>query len=594
MNIANFTSRFLTSVLCFSVLVACHTEMSADERKDVLLHTVKDFCAETETLNSHCGQEVHSVLEPMHEYIQVLDNEFLMQLVPDNAPKQKVAVYPRIKKMADERYIMFYQGASVASRIFYSFSEDLKTWSDPLLLWGPYNVTTVEGKDVRRFTTADAVVLPDGDILAVCSYRASSGYKNGIDCGLTLKRSSDNGKTWSSGQVIYEGTNWEPYLLYLPDGTIHCYFTDCIPAIKDSGTSLIVSRDGGRTWGEYKKVSRQYKYESDGHKIFTDQMPSVRLLNDGKTLCGFFEARLEPDFPAEDASSIFKMSLVYNDGFEWKDLGAEGEGPEDRQTNVFEGAGGYISVFPSGETLISCNISGSFSMKLGDASARRFNGRTWATDWLQPFEGRAYWGATEVVSDHEVAGAIYAPTGLNVGKFYLNHAMTAYEESIKLDGDGCEWKQKHLFYLGSDSDSQAIIRASYDKENLYFLIERKGDFPGNRVYTDIRLHNASVEGLCDGASVFARVSASGLEECRSLKSSGKGKAVQGAAVVRKGQTATGEKGSVIELAIPLSVLGVEKGGSVMLNATLIGPDLNDGFTGAKERDPATWMKILLK
>lgn len=592
MKIGNIFSYILTSTLCIFALVSCQPEMYA-RNDSVTVHTVEDFSSSVETLNSHAGLETSSVLEPMYDYVQVLQNDFLMSLVPDNAPKQKVAVYPRIKKMSDGRFIMFYQGASVASRIFYTFSNDLRSWEEPRLLWGPYNVTTVEGKDVRRFTTADAVVLPDGDILAVCSYRASSGYKNGIGCGLTLKRSSDNGKTWSSGQAIYEGTNWEPYLLYLPDGTIHCYFTDCIPSIKDSGTSLIVSRDGGKTWGEYKKVSRQYKYESDGHKIFTDQMPSVRLLNDGKTLCGFFEARLEPDFPAEDAKSIFKMSLVYNDGFEWKDLGDEGEGPEDRQTNVFDGAGGYISVFPSGETLISCNISGEFSMKLGDASARRFNGRTWATDWLQPFEGRAFWGATEVVSDHEVAGAVYAPEGLNIGKFYLNHAVEALEDSIAVDGDGKEWRQDHVFYLGSDSHTQAIIRTAYDENNLYLLIERKGDTAGNQVYTDISLHNASAEDFQDGASVFARVSSSGLDDCHALTRNGKGKNVKAMACVQSGYTATGEKGTVTELSVPLSALGAGKGDVVMLNAELVGPGLKDGFTGTRSQDPSTWMKILL-
>ena len=109
------------------------------------------------------------------------------------------------------------------------------------------------------------------------------------------------------------------------------------------------------------------------------------------------------------------------------------EGPQDRQTNLFQGAGGYISVFPSGETLISCNINSVFSLKLGDAAARRFNGRTWDTDWLQPFEDKGYWGSTEVISAHEAVGSILSQYGLSIGKFYLNHAMTAADEAIKVD-----------------------------------------------------------------------------------------------------------------------------------------------------------------
>lgn len=560
----------------------CQAKMIVDNDK-VKVHVVEDFSAVQEDVNSHAGLEASSVLEPMYDYVQVLENDFLMSPVPESAASQKVAVYPRIKKMADGRYIMFYQGASVASRILYAFSDDLKTWSEPLLLWEPYNVTTVEGKDIRRFTTADAVVLPTGEILAVCSFRASSGYKNGIDCGLMLKRSKDNGVTWSDEQVIYEGPNWEPYLLYLPDGTIQCYFTDCIPSIKDSGTSIVVSRDGGNTWGEYKKISRQFKYVSDGHKIFTDQMPSVRLLNDGKTLCGFFEARLEPDFPAADAESVYMMSLVYNDGYEWEDLGYENEGPQDRQTNLFEGAGGYISVFPSGETLLSCNIDGKFSLKLGDADARRFNGRTWSMDWLQPFEGRAFWGSTEVVSAHEVAGSVYAPEGLSIGKFYLNHAMNAHHEAIKLDGDPSEWKQEHVFYLGSDSPSQAVIRAAYDDYNLYILIERVGD-TSTKAYTDIYLQNAS-SGQSASKSIYAKVSQKGLDKVENASA---------VASAQEGQTADGRRGVVVELAIPLSKLNAGKGDDILLNAVLRAPGLNDGFTRANEKNPSTWMKIRLQ
>lgn len=556
----------------------------------VEIHTVEDFAAVPEPVNSHAGDEADSVLEPMYDYMQVLENDFLTASI--SASEQKSAVYPRIKKMADGRYIMFYQGGKVASRILYSVSEDLKEWTAPALLWEPYSVTTSEGKDIRRYTTADAVVLPDGDIIAVSSYRASDGYKNGIDCGLMLKRSKDNGATWSDEQKIYEGTNWEPYLLYLPDGTIHCYFTDCIPSIKDSGTSLIVSRDGGVTWGEYKKVSRQFKYVSDGHKIFTDQMPSVRLLNDGKTLCGFFEARLEPDFPSDDAS-VFMMSLVYNEGFEWKDLGNDSEGPQDRQTNLFQGAGGYISVFPSGETLISCNINSVFSLKLGDAAARRFNGRTWDTDWLQPFEDKGYWGSTEVVSAHEAVGSIYSQYGLSIGKFYLNHAMTAADEAIKVDGDPSEWKQAHVFYLGSDSQSQAVIRAAYDEYNVYVLIERTGD-SGDKVSTELYFHNASVSELAAGSSVYAKVSPAGLDKCTVLSKSGKGKTSAGVAVAQVGKTADGRAGTAIELAIPLSSLGVKQGDDIMFNAVLCGGLLKDGFTRASENKPSSWMRIKLR
>ena len=56
---------------------------------------------------------------------------------------------------------------------------------------------------------------------------------------------------------LFKGPNWESHLIQLPNGDIHCYFAYPRPWISDanSGTALVVSKDGGKTWepeqGEY-------------------------------------------------------------------------------------------------------------------------------------------------------------------------------------------------------------------------------------------------------------------------------------------------------------------------------------------------------
>ena len=51
-----------------------------------------------EEVDSHAGEERHSVLEPVYEY---------MQLIPaSHLQTDRTAIYPRIKKMADGRYIL--------------------------------------------------------------------------------------------------------------------------------------------------------------------------------------------------------------------------------------------------------------------------------------------------------------------------------------------------------------------------------------------------------------------------------------------------------------------------------------------------------
>ena len=162
-----------------------------------------------------------------------------------------------------------------------------------------------------------------------------------------------------------------------------------------------------------------------------------------------------------------------------------------------------------------------------------------------------------------------------------------------MDGDGSEWCQSHVFYLGSDSPAQAVIRAAYDDYNLYILVERKGD-TSDKAYTEIFLHNSSVEELTAGASLYAKVSPKGLEKCTVLTKSGKGNGASGVASSQYGTTASGEKGTVVELAVPLSSLGVKPGDDVMLNALLGASGLNDGFTYADEKRPSSWMKIMLR
>lgn len=73
------------------------------------------------------------------------------------------------------------------------------------------------------------------------------------DAGIELRRSTDNGVTWSEPVKIYQGVNWEPFLLELPTGELHCYFTDSSRTgleghDTDTGTAMVVSADGGKTW----------------------------------------------------------------------------------------------------------------------------------------------------------------------------------------------------------------------------------------------------------------------------------------------------------------------------------------------------------
>ncbi|MBO4447577.1 MAG: hypothetical protein J5764_05585 [Bacteroidales bacterium] len=566
----------------------------------VRLHTIWEMNRSEVQLNSHAGDELSSTLQPMYREFSLINNTFLLKDLPASATDQNFSCYPRIKRMADGKFIMFYHGGEFGTRVWCTISPDLKKWSTPQMLYTAQTVTIETPEDdVRRFVNPDAVVLPDGTILLVVSYRAAGHYRVGLGSGLSFRRSRDNGITWSKSYEVPVGPNWEPYLLLLPDGRIQCYFTDAIPQTRNSGTGLIVSEDGGLTWSEKIRVCQQYKYDYytpdeekaayNGQKIYTDQMPSFRVLNDGKTLVGWLEARLEKPVPPDCADSdsyksYCMMSLVRNHSLDWEDLTSydvSNPGPEDRETNVMRGAAGYVSTFPSGEIVLSYNLSNLFRLKLGDATATRFRGTSWTDDIYSPFEYKGYWGSTEVFNNNYMAIAMLSSAvgaeGMQIGVMYLNQRQDALEAAIRVDGDSSEWTTDRAFYLCTKDGKDAVVRTARDDSNLYFALDCR-DF-GTADIVDLVLKGGN------SSSLTMKLGASGL-----LSS------VSGVTAASKAaEGPDGEDGFVCEAAVPLSVLKAGKGDSIMCYADIYTADGQRWpFTFSDVKDASTWQKIRIK
>ena len=619
--------KCLFLVLLFASYVSCNAEQpdgpsGAGSNSGILVHTAKEMipAAGEVKLNSHADQEQWSVLQPMYETFTVLPHVYMVKEAITYSD-QWFACYPRIKKMANGEYIMFYHGGEFGTRIWCTRSTDLKRWTEPMLLYGPKRIDVNGKQDTRRYVNMDAVVLPDGEILAVCSYRASGHYGEGLDCGLKLIRSTDNGRSWSSPKVIYEGPNWEAYLLLLPDQkTIHCYFTDAIPQSRNSGTSLIISTDKGNTWSEKSYVCRQYKYDhfcpdhgsasgnsacpADcikkdffGQKIYTDQMPCFRVLNDGKTIAGFLEARLETPTNIK-GTSYCKMSMVYNDGLTWKNLGAPNktsvtEGPSRRYSNLFKGGSGYMVTFPQGEVVVSYNVDQRFKMRVLDRHAGGYGGTNFNEGWITPFKKFGYWGCLEVDSPQTLVAAIHGvdnaskgydgeyndDEGMQIGRFWINRRIDAAQQAINVDGDGSEWKSRQALYLSSPDKTETIFRASYDDTNLYIIVETavaKGSAP----------HTLTL-GVCKENS--------SSKSLLKIDSAGKVSSWVKAAHTSSlhGTTADSRSGLVTELAIPLKDLGAKAGDMLCFYAKAVTADSSTSFTNATDSVVSSWQRISL-
>ena len=568
-------------------MAACGELNPDSDLPAVRLHTVMEMNQEPLVLNSHAGEELSAVLQPMYGYYSTLPHENLTPGAPED---QSLAIYPRVKRMADGRYILFYHGGQFGSRIWCIVSEDFKTWSAPQLLYQPYKVNG----DYRRFVNPDAVVLPGGDLLMVCSYRATNGYNGGLDCGLSFRRSTDSGKTWSEPWNLEIGPNWEPYLLVLPDGRIQCYYTDATPWTRNSGTSVIVSEDGGASWSAKKRVCRYYKYDYyttdtdkkvyNGEKIYTDQMPCFRVLNDGQTLVGWLEDRLEEPAPADCSldkyDSFYEMSLVYHDGLDWEGLGENQAGPERRLNRIVRGAAGYISTFRSGETVLSCGMEGLLHLRMCDASVTHFYGSgTWEkeSNWLLPFEGTGYWGSTEVVAPTILAAAMHCEDGMQAGLLYLNHRIDAAQQTVVPDGDCAEWETDRAFFLSLPGGEEVLLRAAADEKNLYLAADCLESKSGSPTVSLM---------LCKDGGKVVKVS---LKKGLSQSTSADGVITAS----RKAEKADGSQGYTAEVSIPLGLLGAAEGDTLQLYAALEKGASKSTFSFSKKSDTSTWQRIKL-
>jgi len=569
-------------VILFSLFCLCCTNAAAQSAR---LHTQDQMNRTPHEVNSHAGAEQYSSLEPIFGYTGLIKPSILID--PSVPEEQRMPWYPRIKALRDGSYIMFYQGGQVASRVFCSFSNDLRKWSGSKVIYSPYNVKDGGTGDIRRFTTIDAAVLRNGTLLSVVSYRATNGYRQGTGCGLMAARSHDGGRTWTRPNVIYEGPNWEPYILELPDGTVQVYFTDATPRTRNSGTSLIESKDGGVTFGGKTRVMRQFKYYDEGEKIYTDQMPVVKLLNDGKTLMAAVEARLEPEGPG--GGSSYFLSLVWNDGWKWKDLGENSEGPADRLTNISQSNAGYLATVPSGEVFLSSGVHGLHSIRIADHTGKVFQNRDWENGWMQPFNVKGVWGSIEAAPDgHHLISVMDTPSkGIQIADSYLNHRIDAPLQETSADGFTGEWLGDEALFIGSDCPTQTIFRAAHDAHNLYILAERVDASIDNNSTISINLCDAAAKKAKKGCGVSLTVGPEGL-----VQSSDYGKGDAGVqAAVRHGRTAGGERGYAAEIIIPLSSLANAQ--EIAFYAGVQTGKTTDTFFGARENSPRTWQRIRL-
>jgi hypothetical protein len=566
--------------------VTVNEDSNEELNEKLIIHSIYDLNKDPVELDSHAGEEQYSHLEmDFNSYVLVPS----ATLNPSNFSNP---IYARVKKTKSGAYLLFYHNNNIGTSIAYSTSSDLKNWSKGQYFQQAKGTTSTPAPDRQLYHGADAVVLKNGDILAAFSFRPNGDRFLYPELnGIMLRRSTDDGKTWGPEQVIWRGFNWEPYLLQLPSGRIQCYFTDGsgrVDNTANSGTSLVYSDDNGLTWlpadRTYKAI-RQLRITDNGNHFWTDQMPVVRLLNDGHSMAGIMESNMSTVLSGEK----FQLSFVYCDwngsGNGWPELTGNQVGPADRTPSNVEvvGAAGYLSQFPSGETVMSGTSAG-WGLRIGDSHARVFNGLFWSTTWLKPFQRAGYWGSTELDDSHALIGTVHssgastASDGVHVARFILNHRIDAPSASITIDGDNRDWRHTDALFIGSESPAQTVFRAAYNAQYLYILAEQLS--PAALTGSSIQLY---VNSNNSGDSVQITVNPSGLASAAVWNNGTWETApIPGLQVKCNVPEETGNSdakfGYLAEIAIPLSAFIHSDTGVFRLNAVTTNNGKSDTFT----------------
>ena len=471
--------------------------ISTAVRKTLSLTPFMELNQSLGEMNSHADGYERSSLKMMYNTLRTQGKE----------EDYRYPHYARIRKMSDGSYIQIWQtpsdedvnkGSKNGKDVYYSLSKDFKTWSTPTELFkSKYVYYDILNRDTRHYSNGNGIVLSNGDFLAVASFRAPEIYNNESYKsyqGIVIKRSTDCGKSWSAEQIIYNGPCWEPHLMEVEEGVIHCYFAESRPWISGShsGTSLVISQDGGSSWSPsvgsepYRVMRKKWYSEKDNTYFYTDQMAVGIKLNGTSQLAFAVECVDSRNTSNQESLST---SVVYSPtNGQWDYLEGDEVASCDRIDKLGDGGAPYLVQFHSGETVLTYSSS-DYKMyyKIGNEHAADFSSQS---RLVLPYKGS--WGGLEMESTHTLLASRYSSDNdvpaLSRARFALNHNITASSGVHVADADNSDWKNTdEALYVGSISANWATLRCSQDSDKVHFLIEVSDEVISSKDYVTLTL-----------------------------------------------------------------------------------------------------------
>lgn len=598
-------------------LASCKAEGPDDGGKQIPSESTKltltpfeKLNASADAVNSHKDDWAQSVLTLNYRSIVNVGASVLGTSSPS---------YSRIVKLADGSYILTahdsYSGGN-GSTVYWATSQDLVHWTPQGKLFASRSVVNARGQEATRlYTNGFGKVLSNGDVLMFASFRTTGTYsfwKWRDDQGIEMRRSTDNGKTWSEPYEVYRGPNWEAIMLEDGDGELELYFSESRPWISGShsGTSMVRSTDGGRTWlpglgKEPYRVIRHTWYDAHQDKwLFTDQMPGLVILNDSKCKAGVFESA--HDYPV-GGSVNFCISFAWSpeDG-NWNYIEGEEKdgtgldvktakvGPVDRKIDVWNGSAPSLLQFPSGETVVSYGQDWYQWLRIGDSRARNFG------DAGKYLPAKGSWSSILLDGTHELITHMRNSTdGKNVGvilcKLALNHRIAASSHKVVIDGGNSDWvNADDALFAGSKCQAQATLRCAADADNIYFLVECRDDNVSKDDYVQLFIAPSDAAKL-NAQTLRVKVGLNGLRNQGVYAGNWIEKDFGANAVVRYDATLSDasdvDNGWLAEICVPRSSVKVVDG-KVKVNLALFDMEGGeDAIVSTGEKNPQKWITV---
>ena len=598
-------------------LASCKAEGPDDGGKQIPSESTKltltpfeKLNASADAVNSHKDDWAQSVLTLNYRSIVNVGASVLGTSSPS---------YSRIVKLADGSYILTahdsYSGGN-GSTVYWATSQDLVHWTPQGKLFASRSVVNARGQEATRlYTNGFGKVLSNGDVLMFASFRTTGTYsfwKWRDEQGIEMRRSTDNGKTWSDPYEVYRGPNWEAIMLEDGDGELELYFSESRPWISGShsGTSMVRSTDGGRTWlpglgKEPYRVIRHTWYDAHQDKwLFTDQMPGLIILNDSKCKAGVFESA--HDYPV-GGSVNFCISFAWSpeDG-NWNYIEGEEKdgtgldvktakvGPVDRKIDVWNGSAPSLLQFPSGETVVSYGQDWYQWLRIGDSRARNFG------DAGKYLPAKGSWSSILLDGTHELITHMRNSTdGKNVGvilcKLALNHRIAASSHKVVIDGGNSDWvNADDALFAGSKCQAQATLRCAADADNIYFLVECRDENVSKDDYVQLFIAPSDAAKL-NAQTLRVKVGLNGLRNQGVYAGNWIEKDFGANAVVRYDATLSDasdvDNGWLAEICVPRSSVKVVDG-KVKVNLALFDMEGGeDAIVSTGEKNPQKWITV---